>query len=31
MTTTDITFPADDGRPMRAAYAAPAALRNIPA
>jgi carboxymethylenebutenolidase len=24
MTTTDITFPAADGRPMRAAYAAPA-------
>ena len=30
MTTTDITFPSHDGRPMRAAYAAPAGSRKRP-
>jgi len=30
MTTSDITFPAAGGRPMRAAYAAPAASQKQP-
>src|SRR5271157_4694033 len=30
MTTTDITFPADNGRPMRAAYAAPSDSQKHP-
>src|ERR1700736_4122477 len=30
MTTTDITFPSHDGRPMRAAYAAPSDAQKLP-